>query len=106
MSYLTLAKKIEQELAGNAARRIELPEALQMLSGMHTEIRSMAYEAGALSWALSLPDLRRQFEATERAIDQLAAAGPTEGAFREAIAAHTKVWFEIVARYHAHRERQ
>ncbi len=106
MSYLTLAKKIEQELAGNAARRIELPEVLQMLSGMHAEIQNMAYEAGALPWAMSLPDIRRQFEDTEAAIFQIAAAGPTEGAFREAIAAHTKVWFEIVARYHAHRERQ
>jgi len=105
MSFLSLAKRIEREMADATARRIDLLEAVEVLNVMHAEIRAI-YVPGALAWGMAQPDLRRRFDASEQAIDRLAGDGPTSGQFQQAVENHAAVWRELLSRFRAHQEQE
>lgn len=99
---LAKAAKVEAQSAPGAV--LSLADCLERLTELHVELRA-GYVEGAVPWAFErVPGLVQRFHETEASIDRLASTGPTEAAFRSALAAHRGVWRELVARYRAHRD--
>lgn len=92
-------------LAPGPRTRLGLDACLAILSAYVRDLPSW-YAAGALPWAdKHAPELTRQLQAREAALDALAKTEPTETDWRAAAITYMAAWREISDRYRAHRER-
>jgi hypothetical protein len=101
VSSVSAVRTRETAKLPDTARRLDAADCMILVREC---FEAVEYVGGALALLDADPDLCRRFRETETAIDAAVDAGPTEGEFRAALAAHVAVIGECVARKRAQQE--